>query len=81
MGSVAVSDESSELVSRLALRRYQLSKQELMVYRRAMARGDPSEARINILLGHPGWGYGKDRERGRVTSTVDVSKGVGLTLS
>ena len=53
MGSVAVSDadESSELVSRLELRRYRLSKRELAVYRRAMAPGEPTEVRTHLELG------------------------------
>ncbi len=45
MGSVAVSDESSEQRRAEAVgpRRYRLSKQELQVYRRAMAPGDREE--------------------------------------
>ena len=48
MGSVAVSDESSELVSRLALRRYRLSKPELAMYRHAMAPGEPTAVRAVV---------------------------------
>ena len=45
MGSVAVSDESSEQrrVEAVGPRRYRLSKQELQVYRRAMAPGDRAD--------------------------------------
>ena len=50
MGSVAVSDDTSERVESDGFRRYRLGKRELEVYRRAMAPGDEMEVRPPTLL-------------------------------
>ena len=52
MGSVAVSDESSEQrIEVVGPRRYRLSKRELQVYRRAMAPGNELEVRRGMPSG------------------------------
>ena len=60
MGSVAVSDESSEqqLIEAVGPRRWRLSKQELQVYRRAMAPGDREEVGVRVRVSDQGLGLG-----------------------
>jgi len=70
MGSVAVSDESSEQrrVEAMGPRRYRLSKQELQVYRRAMAAGDREEVRQSLSC----WGHNE----GQADPGVDMHQPV-----